>query len=497
VHLEAWGVQELAATLDPEITIAGGPRTEDELRRALEAHADPEIAERGRAALDRLEAARDTLAAAPPTQLREALAHLDATFVELTGRDPVRNHGRAYGARTLAYLDCMRDLDVMLGPGLVSDAAPALETLFEAGRWYCGQVAAIGRSVVERALERCGPGPLGRMFAQVLPVLGQPEPGVGEAIEGAVTEMQRRLAVVLADPDPTTIGSRARAAFGERLPIWRHGVFSSVDLELAARDEAAVAGGDYLAVVGDVHPGGNPLIQGVFGNRHPDPPALLRAFDDHVGLGNPMLLPPFAPGMGMDARNNPVVTEGMIKLAVLPSTRAPAPHRTWLPDELTIDGEEVVNRSGELRMSVFDVFAMPIFVSGIRAFELLPDAAHSQRLTIGRTVLRREGWTVPANEIPQTAADVSSFARDRGMPRRVFMKSPVERKPMFLDTESQTLGRILCRLARKAAELSPTAAIRFTEMLPAPEECWLQGPDGKRYASELRLVAVETRPGDS
>jgi hypothetical protein len=187
----------------------------------------------------------------------------------------------------------------------------------------------------------------------------------------------------------------------------------------------------------------------------------------------------------------------MIKLAVLPSTRAPAPHRTWLPDELSIDGEDVVNRSGDLRMSVFDVFAMPIFISGIRAFELLPDEAHSRRMTIGRTVLQREGWTVPASEIPQTAADVPAFARDRGMPRRVFMKSPVERKPMFLDTESQTLGRILCRLARKAAELSPTATIRFTEMLPAPEECWLRGPDGKRYASELRLVAVDTASAGS
>jgi hypothetical protein len=46
------------------------------------------------------------------------------------------------------------------------------------------------------------------------------------------------------------------------------------------------------------------------------------------------------------------------------------------------------------------------------------------------------------------------------MPRRVFMKSPVERKPMFLDAESPTLGRIFCRPARKAAELSPTNQIR-------------------------------------
>ena len=38
----------------------------------------------------------------------------------------------------------------------------------------------------------------------------------------------------------------------------------SVDVQLAAPDEASVAARDYLADVGHVHPGTNPLIQGVF-----------------------------------------------------------------------------------------------------------------------------------------------------------------------------------------------------------------------------------------
>ncbi len=142
-------------------------------------------------------------------------------------------------------------------------------------------------------------------------------------------------------------------------------------------------------------------------------------------------------------------------------------------------------------MSVFDVFGMPIFISGVRAWELLPDEEHSERVTLGRTVLRREGWSVPAGEVPQHADDVPAFARDRGMPRRVFTKSPLERKPMYLDVESPVLGRILCRQARKAAESSPHDRIRFTEMLPGPHECWLADPDGRRYVSELRVVAVD------
>jgi hypothetical protein len=35
--------------------------------------------------------------------------------------------------------------------------------------------------------------------------------------------------------------------------------------------------------------------------------------------------------------------------------------------------------------------------------------------------------------------------------------------------------------------------IRFTEMLPTPDEAWLSDADGNRYVSELRLVALDDR----
>ena len=150
----------------------------------------------------------------------------------------------------------------------------------------------------------------------------------------------------------------------------------------------------------------------------------------------------------------------------------------------------MVDASGELRVPIDDVFAIPIFVSGVRTFTLLPEEEHAPRVTVGRMVLRREGWSIPAAEIPERADDVAAFARDRGMPRRVFMKSPLERKPMYLDTESPVLSRILCRQARHARE-TPGARMEFTEMLPGPDECWLADADGKHYVSELRMVAVD------
>jgi hypothetical protein len=487
VHLEAWGVQALAAAIDPSLAIATGPRAERTLRAALEAHPDAPTRARGLAALGRLERARDAVAAAPPDSLPAALAALDAIFVELTDREPVRNPGLAYGARTLAYIDCMRDLDVTLGRSLVDDIAPALRVLFEAGRWYCGQVHAIGKALIERSLPAGGRVPFAPVLRRVLGTLMQLPPEIADEL----AEFHRRLSLVLADPTPGTAEARAAAAFADHRPAWRGAGFQSADVQLAARDEASIRAGEYLAIIGDVHPGANPLMQGLFAHRHPDPSAMLEMIAAAIGRRVPRLLPPFGPGLFVESRGVPLTAEDDIHLAVMPDSRAQPPRHTWLPDELFVDGDELIDRSGELRVPVVEALGMGIFGAAIRSFELLPHADHAERVTVGRTVLRRESWSVAADEIPRDAHELAAFARDRGMPRRLFAKSPLERKPIYVDVESPALTRVLCRHARQAAAQAPGVMIRFTEMLPTPEQCWLADPEGNRYVSELRLVAVD------
>ena len=492
VHLEAWGVQTLAATIDPRLTIATGPDAAADLRAELDRHPDAAVRERGLAALDRLEHALSTVAQAPPESLRDALARLDATFSELTGRNPVRNPGRAYGARTLVYIDCMRDLGVTIGRTLVTEIAPALQVLFEAGRWYCGRVNELGKSVIEQSLPPGGRGPFAPVLARVLKTLLMQWP---PEINAALAEMRRRLALVFADPSPETIGARAAVAFADHRPAWPTSVFQSVDVQLAARDHEAVANGDWLAVIGDMHPGANPLVQGLFAHRHPDPARMFDLIRAAAGGPVPLLLPPFAPGTGTDGRGMPLSAEDDIHLAVLPDTRAQPPRKTWLPDELLVDGDDLTSHDGKLRIPLQDALGMAIFISGVRAFELLPEAEHAERVSVGRTVVRREGWNVPAGDVPSDARDLAAFARDRGMPRRLFAKSPLERKPMYVDVESSVLTRVLCRHARQAAAQAPGATIRFTEMLPTPEDCWLGDAEGNRYVSELRIVAVDRSRG--
>lgn len=486
VHLEAWAVQAVAAQIDPGLIVATGPRAEHELRAQLEAHPDAGVRRRGLAALTRLEAARDALAAAPPESLLETLAALDALFVELTGLEPVRNRGRAYGARTLAYVDCLRDLDVTVGPDLVRDMAPALQVMFEAGRWYCGQVNAIGRRVIERALPD-GRGPFMPVMIEVLRTLMSLPPEI--ATESA--ELQRRMASLLADPDPATVAARATTMFSDHRAAWKMAVFHSVDVQIAAADEDAVAAGDYLAVIGDVHAGSNPLMQGVFAHRHPDPAGFLDASAAEMGPGVTILLPPWSAGIGLDARGIPLTPREWVHIAAAPEGRAQGGRHTWPAHELLVDGDDVVDRDGTLRVPLIDVFALPIFVTAVRSFELLAPQEHAPRAAIGRTVLGRESWSVPAAEVPQRCEDVPAFARERDMPRRVFAKSPLERKPMYLDVDSPVLGRILCRLARQAAADAADARMSFTEMLPTPEQSWLTDGAGEHFVSELRLVAVD------
>jgi hypothetical protein len=383
----------------------------------------------------------------------------------------------------------MRDLDVALGQRIVDDLSPALRALFEGTRWYCGEVQAIGEAVLADALPDGRRGPLAPVLGRCLETLMQLPPELADI----AARLQRRLGALLADPDPAALGDRAADAFADAKPAWRFASLHSADVQIAAPEAAAVAAGRYLAVIGDVHPGCDPLRQGVFAHRHPDPAGHARAALDATGPRVPWLMPPYAPGVGVEARGIGVTAVDDVHIATRPDVRAQLPRRTWLAQDLLIDGDHVVDGAGELRVPLLDVLAMPFFVAGVRAFELLPDREHAPRVTVGRTVLRRASWSIPAREVPDRPEDVASFARDRGMPRRVFVKSPLERKPMFLDVDSPVLGRILCRHARQAAADAPSARIRFSEMLPAPEECWLAEPDGNRYVSELRLVAVDER----
>ena len=247
VHFEAWAILALAEALDPGLTVPAGPQAERDLRTQLE-ESPPGLRGRGLEALDRLERCRSAAThAADPGALDTALGDLDRVFEELTGRSATRRPGQTYAARTLLYLDCMRSLDLTVGPALHNELAATLPPLLAGARWYCGQVYAAARQVIGEAAAAAGPGSLDRVLETVLPALRQ----LPDVAAAANRDLQRRWSALLADPDPATIGARAAAAFADHAPAWPISVYQSADIQLAAPSLAAVNAGDYLCVVGD------------------------------------------------------------------------------------------------------------------------------------------------------------------------------------------------------------------------------------------------------
>ena len=232
-----------------------------------------------------------------------------------------------------------------------------------------------------------------------------------------------------------------------------------------------------------------PADAGLLRASPPDLPRLLRMVEAAIGRGVPLLLPPYGPGLGVDARSAPVTAEDHIHIAAMPDTRAPQPRRTWLPHELLVDGGDLVDRSRSAprpaggRVRHGDVHRRGAHVRAAAR------GRHAPRMTIGHVVVRRESWSLPPGEVPSAPREIPAFARDHGMPRRLFTKSPLERKPMYLDVESPALARIFCRHARQRGGSSTARADPFHRDVADAGAVLAQRPRGQ----PLRLRATPRR----
>jgi hypothetical protein len=487
VHFETWCLDALARQMDPAICVPLRLHPEREVRTQIERLADAAAREHALKALDRFEAAREAVAAARSDDLVPALDAFDDTFFELTGARPERPDGWA-GGRTPLYLDCTRDLEMDVGAVLVQELACSLPPFLDSARWYCGRSFALGERIVSEEIDSAQvTQPLGAKFDRVMSALMD----LPQLLRADLEELQRRWADLLAGGDTPSLAKRGAAAFADSVPAWPASVYMSPDVQIAARSVDDIDAGRFLAVVGDFHPA-NALLQGMFSERHPDPDRLRG--NVHVDLGSPLLyvIPRRAPGMLIDARIVPSFSwPDDFHVALGEGDRAPDGYRTIPLAELLVDGGECTDRAATFRAPLAHLFYIPMFLAAMRTFDPFPVRGdHGERITVGQTVLRRETWAASAGSIPREPGDFAAWAQTRGLPRRVFCRPPGEAKPVYVDLESGLLTNSLHRMLRRVADRDPAAPVRFTEMLPGPDECWLEH-EGARYTSELRLVAVD------
>lgn len=487
VHMETWCLERFLQTVTDDPWLPLGPWPEEDARFRIESIADAAARQRAATGLARLEAARKRIAAASRDELVEALDEFDHVFEDLVGEAPAPTPELAGGGRTPVYMDAMRDLDVNVGPSLVAELAASLAPLLESSRWLCGRSFELGCGLMMEAIGSGGRRPLAPLFGKVFAALQE----MPRLLASEHDELQRRWAELLDDPDRTTIGERARARFADFGPAWPISVFHSADIQIAAADADAVERGDYLVVIGDYHPGTNPLGQGLFSYRHPDRQRFLESWGSDVGTPTIYPWPPRVLQVPMTARMMPApnLPGDIVVLPPMPEVRARRGLRVVSVADLFVDGATITDREGSFRAPLHSLFWVPMFVATVFNYEPFPKDEHMERITAGCTVFRRESWRISLGDCPTEPAAVAGWARDHGMPRRVFVRMPDERKPTYLDVESTVLARIFCRQIRRRAE-RPDELVAVSEMLPQPEDCWLE-LEGERYTSELRMTAVD------
>lgn len=503
-NLVTWGLEIPAEIEHPERWI----------RAALSRVDDPDARARALAPLDRLEAARSQVAAAAgdPAALSAAIARLEDEFRDTTELAEKRGHGRTYVGRQIFVEDCRRAIDFRVGRAVLEALDPPLSLILDSARWFTHEIARRFRRGFDRTYRelRAASGPRVPLVTFLAASRGlfsdsqyDHAPLVGEA-QG---ELCRRWAEVLgverAAPGTRAI-QLASAACRPRVdelfrapgPGWPRARYHCPDLMIAAASVAAIGRGDYLGVLGEVHPGVNTLLAHVAFHLHPERAAFCEAFDTDMEM---ICIAPIQTGVNR-AMNSPLSPRHLhVEFGTVRSWRPPG--QVHLAGDLYV--EEVGDRL-QVRSRVadidYDVIAFMDQYLGAEAmphFKLLPPRAHTPRITVDQLVIARERWllepaafrelTDPATE-PELVRRVNAWARRLGAPRHVFVTVPHEPKPIYVDFASPILIDNFVRLLPKAT------ALGLSEMLPGHGELWLPDADDQRYTCELRIAAVDPEP---
>lgn len=485
------------------------------MRAVVDRVDDPAVRGPARAALDRLTAAAAGVAAArgDATAVRDALSTLDATFTDLTGEAPVRAAGQLYAGRTLVFEECREPDTITIGPAALDALRAPLALLLDSARWYTAAGAALYRRALRTLFDQLatrrpgGPVPLAELWLAARGVLiDDPEPVVRPLTRALAARWERLLAVDEGERrvwrDAAGLRAGVAAAFPAGPPGWPAAAQHSPDLMIAAPDLAAVVAGNVDWVLGELHPGYHTMRYASWVECHPAPDELARAMAADLSAGTVRLASTGAQG-GSATRLSPRLhAPADRRLVFAPDTCGHDPEH-----DLVVGGCEVLDSDGRLVVrrrrdgvchDLLEVLADLVAANLMPHFRLLSPAAHRPRLTIGRLVVSRESWTLPAGAI-DFAADPDEARRFRrarawagrhGLPRHVFVRCTGEKKPVYVDLAGLASVEVLSRAARRAARTAGAdARVTVTEMLPAPDQLWFTSPDGQRRSAELRFVA--------
>lgn len=499
-----------------DFDIPTDPGAEPALVAQIDALSDPAVRDRAAAALRGLQQARDAVAAAAgdPDALRTSLYQLENVFTETTGQTANRRPGEHYAGRHLCYEDTTRDLDVRFGAGLLDAVAAPLDLVLRAARWLCAELAEVHAAALRELYDELSGSQGGDavnlaemwFLAQGM-FFGEEERPADAAVESFHQRWETLFRLAGAERDDVAqvdlrsveMAAHFERIFPERGPGWSAGRLHSPDLLLCAASTGALNRGEFSVVLGEMHTAWPTFDNALFAGFHPAPHELVDALAADLGPNRMRLLyPPDWPrGAGRLAPVLAGPTDGLLGFTAAPGadTERLVPAATLLVSLDAATGELTARAPDGRSWPLLEVFGPLLATKVVDGFEILGGRPHTPRVTLDRLVVAREAWrtTVAATGLAKVTGDSERFLAARrwrtrmGLPERVFVRVGTETKPTYVDFRSPLYVRALASLLRTAAETGGEVTVGVTEMLPTPEQAWVQDGDGNRYFSELRL----------
>jgi hypothetical protein len=466
-------------------------------------------------ALDELERMRDNVnsAVGDPVELEEALGRLDTAFTQVTSLESTRAGGVMYASRTLTYQDCIRDVDVQIGPDVLDAMSEPLALLLKATRWFSYQIAGVYQSLFnklyreltdDRANKSCTFLEFG---TRVYPILYDPN---NHLLDEATSEFIERWAQVVGNSGEerrVQLSARELKEKVERLfstpgPGWELARYHSPDVMIAASGPEAISEGDCYFVLGELHLTTNTCRGSFMVGQHPFPHELYEAIERDLPNDVLLAVPPRHWPRLTNRTSMALVPSKVHYLEAWPDNIADAARAKVIPiSELVVEdsteGLIVRTRDGRLSFKIIEAFGDLLSAMAVDTLKFVNNNQHTPRVTIDRLVVSRECWSIDSSKLDfvedededERYLKVRHWANEQGFPRQVFVKITNETKPFYVDFHSPIYVGILIRMLRRARTQAPiNKHVVISEMLPTPDQLWLRDSSQNTYTSELRIV---------
>ena len=350
---------------------------------------------------------------------------------------------------------------------MLAELRAALPALLASSRWWCGIAYAAGKKKLERIAKAHGPGPLAPMLGE----LASAAWGLFGELGAEAAELQRRWDVLLNEGGMPRSPPGPPRCSPTTIPPGRSRRYHSADLQIAAPSTDAIERGDFLVVLGDFHGGAIRSSKGSSLAGTPSRTTSLRASTPTSTVQ--VVILPRAARSRMTAAAEPLAGKRPHVQVVSGSLdAAPAGIRAVSVADLSVADGQVTDRAGSFRAALADFLWGPDL--HLRDAKLRPVRRTGRARDCGAHGAQPSAVARAPVELPRS--------RRRSQPGRATEVSRAacscarrsSASPSTWTSRARCSLRVLARFLKPVAERAPEAPILFTEMLPGPDECWLQ-----------------------